>query len=289
VRHFWPMAYRQLSTEERYQIAALRQQGLSARQIAAALRRHPSTIAREVKRNATRHDGAYRPSFAVEMTNGRRRRSRRNARYGPIDFGPIEGLLQLRWSPEQIVGRRRRLELPVMSHETIYLWIWRDKEQGGSLWTHLRGACKRRRKRYGRYDSRGRLAGKRPIQDRPSVVAERRRFGDWEADTVHGKGKPCLATAVERKSGLVRIGALRRATVEHTTRVSSSCSAANRTPCTRSPRTTESSSTATKNSSARSAPPSTSPRRITRGNAAPTKTPTGSSANTPPRAPPSPA
>jgi transposase, IS30 family len=227
------MAYRQLSTEERYQIAALRQQGLSARQIAAALRRHPSTIAREVKRNATRHDGAYRPSFAVEMTNGRRRRSRRNARYGPIDFGPIEGLLQLRWSPEQIVGRRRRLELPVMSHETIYLWIWRDKEQGGSLWTHLRGACKRRRKRYGRYDSRGRLAGKRPIQDRPSVVAERRRFGDWEADTVHGKGKPCLATAVERKSGLVRIGALRRATVEHTTRVSSSCSAANRTPCTR--------------------------------------------------------
>ena len=111
------MAYRQLSTEERYQIAALRQQRLSARQIAAVLRRHPSTIAREVKRNATRHDGAYRPSFAVQMTNGRRRRSRRNARYGPTHFAPIAGLLQLRWSPEQIVGRRRLHGLPVMSHD----------------------------------------------------------------------------------------------------------------------------------------------------------------------------
>ena len=216
MRHCGPMAYRQLSTEERYQIASLRQQGLTSRQIARALQRHPSTLAREVKRNATRHDGAYRPSFAVEMASGRRRRSRRNVRYGPIHFGPVEGLLQLRWSPQQIVGRRRLLGLPVMSHETIYLWIWRDKAQGGTLWTHLRGARKRRRKRYGRNDSRGRLAGKRPIQDRPSVVARRRRFGDWEADTVHGKGKPCIATAVERKSGLVRIGALPRATVEHT-------------------------------------------------------------------------
>lgn len=210
------MAYRQLSTEERYQIAALRQQGLSARQIAAALARHHSTISREVRRNATPYDGAYRPSYAKEMTSGRRRRSRRNARYGPTHFAAIEALLVRDWSPEQIVGRRRREGLPVMSHETIYGWIWRDREQGGSLWRHLRGARKRRRKRYGRYDSRGRLAGKRLIQERPRVVTLRRRFGDWEADTVHGRGKPCIATAVERKSGLVRIGPLPRPTVDHT-------------------------------------------------------------------------
>src|SRR5687768_4551650 len=210
------MDYRQLSTEERYQIGALRRQGCTSRQIAEMLQRHPSTISREVKRNVTPHDGAYRPSFAVEMTSGRRPRSRRNARYGPTHFAPIAALLEQRWSPEQIVGRRRLLRLPVMSHETIYLWIWRDKRAGGSLWRYLRGACKRRRKRYGRNDSRGRLAGKRPIHDRPQVVARRRRFGDWEADTVHGKGKPCIATAVERKSGLVRIGPLPRATVDQT-------------------------------------------------------------------------
>lgn len=210
------MAYRQLTTEERYQIAVLRQQGLSNPQIAAALGRHGSTIRREVKRNATPHDGAYRPKMAVEMTNGRRRRSRRNARYGPVDFAPVEALLELEWSPEQIVGRRRRLGLPVMSHETIYLYIWRDKDNGGSLWRYLRGARKQRRKRYARKDSRGRLAGKRPIQDRPAIVERRGRFGDWEADTVHGQGKPCIATVVERKSGLVRIGPLPRPTVEHT-------------------------------------------------------------------------
>jgi IS30 family transposase len=210
------MVYRQLSTEERYQIGALRGQGLTSREIAGLIGRHSSTVSREVKRNATPYDGAYRPSGAIEMTNGRRRRSRRNARYEPIHFASIEALLQLRWSPAEIVGYYRLERLPVMSHETIYLWIWRDKAEGGSLWSHLRGARKRRRKRYGRNDSRGRLAGKRPIQDRPAIVQRRGRFGDWEMDTVHGKGTPCIVTAVERKSGFVRIGPLPRATVEHT-------------------------------------------------------------------------
>src|SRR5688500_15979210 len=57
---------------------------------------------------------------------------------------------------------------------------------------------------------------KRPSQDRPAIVERRGRFGDWEGDTVHGRGKPCVVTTVERKSGFVRIGALPRATVAHT-------------------------------------------------------------------------
>lgn len=199
-------------------IAALRQQGRPVPQIAAELGRHSSTIYRELQRNATPHDGAYRPSMAVEMTNGRRSRSRRNARYGAAEFAPIEALLREDWSPEQIVGRRRREKRPVMSHETIYLHIWADKTKGGTLWQHLRGAPKRRRKRYGRHDSRGRLAGKTMIHERPAVVARRARFGDWELDTVHGRGKPCVATAVERKCGLIRIGKLAQATASLTTR-----------------------------------------------------------------------
>ena len=103
-----------------------------------------------------------------------------------------------------------------MSHETIYLWIWRDKAAGGSLCTFLRGANKRRRKRYGRKDSRGRLAGKRPIQDRPAVVNRRGRCGDWEADTIRGRGQPAAASLAERKSGMLRLGPLPRATVELT-------------------------------------------------------------------------
>src|SRR5581483_4429810 len=179
------MAYRQLSSGERYQIAVLRQQGCSTPVIAGALRRHRSTIHRELRRNQTPYDLAYRPNMAVEMTNGRRRRSRRNARYGPADFAPIARRLQEYWSPAQIVGRSRREGLAIMSHETIYLRIWADRAAGGSLWRHLRGARKRRRKRYARHDSRGRLAGKKLITERPAIVERRSRRGDWEIDTVH--------------------------------------------------------------------------------------------------------
>src|SRR3954451_16212806 len=86
-------------------------------------------------------------------------------------------------SPEQIVGRRQLEGQPVMSHETIYRWIWSDKRGGGTLWKSLRGARKQRRKRYGQYDSRGRLAGKKAIEQRPDVVRDRGRIGDWEIDT----------------------------------------------------------------------------------------------------------
>jgi IS30 family transposase len=67
-----------------------------------------------------------------------------------------------------------------------------------------------------RDDSRGRLAGKKLIGQRPAVVASRGRIGDWEIDTVHGRGKACLVTVVERKTGLVRIGQIQRATKELT-------------------------------------------------------------------------
>ena len=211
------MAYRQLSNEERYQIAALRSHGLSSPQIAAVLGRHRCTITREVKRNATPYDGAYRPNMAAEMTSARRRRSRRNARYSAADFAAVAVLLREQWSPAQIVGRLRREGQSVMSHETMYLRIWAERKSGGTLWRYLRGARKRRRKRYGRYDSRGRLAGKKLITERPAIVARRARYGDWEIDTVHGRGTACVLTAVERKSGLVRIGKLTRATAAYTT------------------------------------------------------------------------
>jgi transposase, IS30 family len=103
-----------------------------------------------------------------------------------------------------------------MSHETIYLHIWADKARGGTLWRHLRGARKLKRKRYAGHDSRGRLAGKRMISQRPAVVDRRARFGDWEIDTVHGRGKPATVTVVERKSGLVRVGKIDRVGAQET-------------------------------------------------------------------------
>jgi IS30 family transposase len=82
------------------------------------------------------------------------------------------------------------------------------------LHTHLRGARKQRRKRYGQYDSRGRLAGKRWIVERPAIVEARGRIGDWEADTMLGalSDAHCLLSLVERKTGYLVLGKLRART-----------------------------------------------------------------------------
>jgi IS30 family transposase len=209
------MTYRQLSPAERYMLAALRRQGLNQSQIARALGRHRSTVCRELLRNSSRSDGRYRAFTAQERTNGRRSRSRRNQHFSAADFALIDELLRRQWSPEQVAGRLRRAGLLSVSHETIYRHVWRDKREGGTLYTHLRGARKRRRKRYGAYDSRGRLAGKRLISERPPEVEARDRVGHWEVDTVMGSGsKDCVLTLVERKTGLVLIGKLKDRTTE---------------------------------------------------------------------------
>jgi IS30 family transposase len=97
-----------------------------------------------------------------------------------------------------------------ISHETIYQYIWRDKANGGNLWTYLRQSPKRRRKRYRAYDSRGRLADKRHISERPKIVEARRYKGHWEIDTVMGHSTThCIVTLHERKTGFVQIGMLK--------------------------------------------------------------------------------
>jgi IS30 family transposase len=213
------MTYRQLSPEERYMLAALRKQGFNNSQIARAMGRHRSTVGRELRRNSTRADGRYRAFTAQERTNGRRSRSRRNWRFSAEDFALVDGLLRRLWSPEQVAGHLARSGLLSISHETIYRHIWRDKKEGGTLYTHLRGARKRRRKRYGAYDSRGRLAGKRMIAERPAEVETRQQVGHWEADTVVGTGtKDCVLTLVERKTGLVLIGKLPNRTARELSR-----------------------------------------------------------------------
>jgi transposase, IS30 family len=209
------MKYHQLTSGERYSLSALRAQGLNQSQIAKQLGRHRSTICRELKRNSARFDGHYRPSKAIERTSGRRSRSRRNLRFTLEDLHQVNALLRKQWSPQQVSGHLRNKCLLRISHETIYRHIWDDKACGGNLYLHLRGARKNCRKRYGRNDSRGKLAGKRHISERPASVQGRRRIGHWEIDTVVGKGSQhCIVTLVERKTGYVLIGKLKARTVQ---------------------------------------------------------------------------
>src|SRR6267143_1078378 len=149
------------------------------------------------------HAGAAAPA---------RPESRRNRQFTETEWTRIRALLREDWSPEQIAGRLRLDQALTISHETIYRYIWADKRAGGTLHQHLRGARKQRRKRYGRYDSRGRLAGKRPITERPPIVETRQELGHWEADTMLGASQagPCVLSLVERKTGYLLLGQLRR-------------------------------------------------------------------------------
>lgn len=214
------MKYHQLTDQERYLISRLKRQGYSLSAIARLLGRSPSTICREIRRNsrmAPTGTPVYRPSIAIEMTSGRRRRSRRNRQFSADEWARVESLLRDDWSPEQVSAVLRGRGLLSISHETIYQYIWADKKAGGDLYKHLRQSPKKRRKRHNTYDSRGRLAGKRMIDARPPSVESRRIRGHWEIDTVMGGGNNhCIVTLVERKTGYVLIGKLKCRTKEET-------------------------------------------------------------------------
>lgn len=210
--------YQQLSDDERYQIGAMRRAKFSLRAIARELGRSPSTISREIRRNAYPTDGRYRPLHACQMARGRRRRVRQGTRFSSLVWEIVRSLLRRKLSPMQVSGVLKRFRIVSISHETIYQHVWDDRRHGGDLYTSLRQASKKRRKRYGRYDSRGRLAGKRPITDRPPGALNRSRTGHWEIDTVLGRGKACILTIVERRTGFVQILKLAARTKEEVMR-----------------------------------------------------------------------
>lgn len=212
------MKYKQLTPEERYTISSYRKTGLSVSLIAQEMDRHRSTIYREVKRHL--RQGAYRPSWAVTRALTKRSKARRGFQYSYEELQMVERLLWCKWSPEQISGSLKQSGSMSISHETIYKYIWWDKSKGGKLYKYLRQSSKKRRKRYRAYDSRGLLAGKRHISERPDIIEKRSRIGDWEIDTVMGSGdKHCIVTLVERKTGYTLIGKLNNRTKEELNRV----------------------------------------------------------------------
>jgi IS30 family transposase len=208
------MMYRQITYAERYTLGVLRRRGLSAAEIARVLGRHRSTITREVRRNRAHSDEGYRPPLADWYARGRRARSRRNGRFSAADWRRVMALVREDWSPDQGAGWLRQTGGLRISHETIYRYIWAEKRAGGSLYQHLRGARKQRRKGYGTYERRGRLAGKRPITARPAAVETRAAVGHWEVDTLLGAGQAgaCVLSLVERKTGYLVLGQLRART-----------------------------------------------------------------------------
>jgi IS30 family transposase len=201
-----PKGYVQLSLEERCEIARVQAEGRSLRQIAAALDRSASTIARELKRNSGSQVG-YKPSYANQQARARRWSGSRLEREANLRQAVIERLAA-GWSPEQVSGR---LELeanqPVISHESIYRFIHaqiaRTKDYS---WRHLlpRGKSKRgfRGRKGGSPASF--IDGRIPISQRPREAADRTTPGHWEADLMlFAKYGQAILTLHERHSRLI--------------------------------------------------------------------------------------
>ncbi len=176
-------SYRQLSFEERCTIARLREAGQSLRQIAAAMDREPSTIARELKRNSGVKIG-YRPAYAQQQTAARRWSGTRLER----DDGLRETILDRLaggWSPEQICGRLARdAGRRIISHETLYRFVYAQlKRTNDRRWRHYLPRAKYKRG----WRTKGgwpRQTGRSSIHDRPADIATRQQPGHWEADAM---------------------------------------------------------------------------------------------------------
>lgn len=177
--------YRQISLEERIEIARLSGEGHSLRAIAAALDRAPSSIAREIKRNRGAQVG-YKPTYAHDLTRARRWTGSKLDR-DPELRARVLGQLTAGWSPEQIAGRARRDGTTPICHETIYRFIYAqiDRHNDFSWRQYLPRAKSRRGWRATRGGSPALLMkGRIPIAARPSDIAARLTPGHWEADLM---------------------------------------------------------------------------------------------------------
>ena len=206
-----------LDRAERYEIARLREQHWSIRAIAAKLRRHPSTISRELRRNLDTRSGTYVPERAHRLAWERQRRPKAS-KLGrdPVLRAQVQALLDKRLSPDQIAGRLKVLfpdnDRMRISHESIYrsIYVYPRGEVARDLKATLRSGKTVRRPRGQRGDNRGRIVGAVSIVERPEEVEGRQVPGHHEGDLILGaKGtNSAVATIVERVSGYLVLGHL---------------------------------------------------------------------------------
>jgi IS30 family transposase len=202
-----------LTFQERGFLYRLKKQGKSKTEIAQLMGRDRSTIYRELKRNTGAR--GYRPQQAQRLAEARRLSCRRPWKMDDAEVRQyVQQKLSKLWSPDQIAGRVRR-DLPRrpqrwLSRQTIYNWI----NNRATEWRPLL-------RRGGRPpEKRGKLTDCVRIDGRPDIINGRRRYGDWEGDTIVGKGRrSALLTLVERKSGYARIGRADNMKAATTTRV----------------------------------------------------------------------
>jgi len=213
------MKYSQLTFEERYVIQCCRQNEEPQTAIARKLGRHRSTISRELSRNNS-SSTPYKADIAHQEATERAQRSGSAGKVTTRLWNHVTDRLRQYWSPEQIAAELAARDGPDLSHEWIYQLIYADKASGGNLWKYLRHPRKRRKHHKPNGETRGRIPDRTSIAERPEIVEEKKRVGDWEIDLVEGaKGSGYLLTLVERKTSFTLVGQLSRATAPNVSRV----------------------------------------------------------------------
>ena len=192
--------YKQLTSEQRYTISVLLQNGTKRNDIAKAIKVHPSTITRELKRNSGVR-GHY--NWETAQANAMRTKRKKPGNHSIDETIKEEArriLITEQWSPEQISGALA-MKGKHISYETIYRMIRKDKAEGGDLYKHCRHRLKHRARPVG--GKRVPIPNRTSISERPKE-ADGKRFGDFEMDTIVGRGNHgAIVTLIERSTNML--------------------------------------------------------------------------------------
>lgn len=206
-----------LTAAQRGNIETLLQEKYTNKQIASKLGRSPSGVSREIAKGLD-GSGIYRAWVAQIAYETNRKRSKQIPKLDhPTNFrlrSWIVACLQKGWDPSMISGRLKaegfRL---VVCAETIYQWIYNSVYAvAEKLYQYLRYGKKKRTKQKGRSSHRSKIPNRVSIHDRPQIVADKCRVGDWEGDSVVYTHKHAINTVNERMSSLVALTKLTQKT-----------------------------------------------------------------------------
>ena len=197
-----PQSMAQLTPKQRYTISAMHKEGYSQSSIARVIEKDRSVVSRELKRNRN-EKGEYHFYSAQQLSDIRKLRLRKARKLTCEVTNRIERYLKNdQWSPEQIVGYSERNGYKMVSKSTIYEYIHKDKEEGGTLYLHCRHKLKHRARPVG---YTGPIKDRVSIEERPAEV-NGKRFGDWELDLIVGQNnKDAMVTLVERQTNFALI------------------------------------------------------------------------------------
>ena len=199
--------YKQLTSEQRYTISVLLQNRTKQKEIAKAINVSPGTVSREIRRNSgVRGRYNWETAQANAVQTKRRKPGNRSIDKDVMEEGK-HLLVTEQWSPEQISGVLAK-DGKYISHETIYRMIRKDKAEGGTLYKHCRHKLKRRARPVG--GRRISIPNRTSISERPAEV-DGKRFGDFEMDTIVGRGNHgAIVTLIERSTSMLFMRKLKK-------------------------------------------------------------------------------